>query len=969
MRRAAAGCKLRDECRLRIRFQTHPSDPAQVRMSSASVGAHRVAHDTRSLRCLFACLFLHAAHAALLRADELVLVDLYWSTSGNSTWKNSTGWLDNAVGACSWFGVTCGPANCSSHATAAPCRVVSLKLDRNNLAGPIPLSLGQLNALQRLDLSRNQITGTIPTSLGNLTSLSILDFSYNRLEGDVGSLDFLGRFLAFKNCTLSSNMLVGSVPVWLLNVSSTLQEFQIADNFLTGSIPSWIGQLSAIRTLHLGNNSLSGTIPPSLANMSALAQLTLTENANISGSLPADIGNIKNLTLLGLGKMNITGTLPASLCELAKLQTVYLDTNAISGSIPCNMSGLKRLQVFDVHSNQISGTIPYSLFSLVDLIDVHMSDNLFVGSLPSSIGSASALSSFGAALNKLTGLLPLSIANLGKLYRFNVSFNQLEGRLPDTMATSRLGVFDASSNLLSGTLPLWLGSLTTMTELLLSSNQFSGRIPSNLCSPDSELTSIDLSGNMFSSFDAAALFSCPYAATLDLSRNQIQQNLDFQRSLHLPALVNLSHNLLGPVLAEYSAPASGFSVAVIDIRSNSFQCPLPSNFPVEIALLFSPCAQPWSLLLVYAAVFVGAILVLILAALFLVRFFAAFARLVGQSLWVAFFVSWISECVGFLLDLLTLQLILSYLAARIDHCVGINLFGYFGPLTLLQKEDTNCMPDPKRQLTPFPPSTTLLDFFAACRANRSPRVPALVLNVFPALCARTLPQCDYDTAAMTCRTFYPELDSDARGEVHRIFFGLVIAVAAVRVIIELARLACVFVAYRRMSNLAVPVDIRGCVCSGTAVPIHWIAELVGTSIASPLLYFASRAEFVALHLQREPSAGDFVFRALHAGLLTAVPLLGVNMWYLLRVAQYGLAPAGWLSLMKGMILVPRLLFQAYRATRPGAGKHLRAASEAAGRIDPSTAFESGADAAAVAGAAVAVGSVTLIELAAQSVSA
>ena len=56
-----------------------------------------------------------------------------------------------------------------------------------------------------------------------------------------------------------------------------------------------------------------------------------------------------------------------------------------------------------------------------------------------------------------------------------------------------------------------------------------------------------------------------------------------------------------------------------------------------------------------------------------------------------------------------------------------------------------------------------------------------------------------------------------------------------------------------------------------------------------------------------------------------MPLLGVNMWYLLRVAQYGLAPAGWLSLMKGIVLVPKLLFQAYRAARPDAGKHRRSA--------------------------------------------
>ncbi len=833
------------------------------------------------------------------------------------------------------------------------CRIVSLTLKSNNLVGQIPQSLGHLNALESLDLS------------------------YNRLEGDIGSLDF-GRFPAFHTCILSSNLLAGSFPVWLLNVSSVLQNLQLAGNRLTGSLPSWIDQLSSVHSLDLRNNSLSGTLPLSLASMSGLSRISLTGNAHISGRLPSNIGNLKNLIALNMGSMNLSGTLPTSICDLVTLRDMTLGTNAISGTIPCDLERLVHLETFNLQYNRLDGTIPDSLFSAVNLSNVFLNNNLFSGSLSSRIGSALNLNIFDVTGNMLTGQIPSAISKLSWLYQFNVSFNQLEGLLPDKMASSRLVTFDASSNRLSGSLPLWLGSLKTLTAIKLDSNQFSGRIPSNLCSPDSSLVSIDLSNNFLTSFDAISLFSCPLVATLDLSRNRIRQSFDFQRLNFLPPLINISHNELGPQLSEFSVPLSGFSVSVIDIRSNMFLCPYPSNFPLEIALLFSPCAQPWSKLLVYAAIFVGSIIALLGIFLLLVRFVSALANFASHSSWIAFVVSWIGDCVGLVLDMITLQIILSYLAASIDHCVGINYYGYFAPLTLILQEDASCLPDPSRKIQPFPSLTTLLDFFSACRAVGSANVPDLVLESFPALCARTLPQCDFDPAMTTCRTFYPELDSDARGEVHRFFFGVVIAVATVRVIIELARLACVFAAYRRMSNLVMPVDIRACVCSGTAVPVYWMAELVGTSIASPLLYFASRAEFVALHLQREPSAGDFAFRALHAGLLTSVPLLGVNMWYLLRVAQYGLAPAGWLSLMKGLVLVPRLLFQAYRATRPGAGKHQRSSSDAAFHIDaetafelafrinPKTAFDYGDDAAVApaSGAAVADagGSVRLLEL-------
>jgi hypothetical protein len=105
-----------------------------------------------------------------------------------------------------------------------------------------------------------------------------------------------------------------------------------------------------------------------------------------------------------------------------------------------------------------------------------------------------------------------------------------------------------------------------------------------------------------------------------------------------------------------------------------------------------------------------------------------------------------------------------------------------------------------------------------------------------------------------------------------------------------------------------------------------MAEMVGNSALSPLLLLsASRAEFTALLLRREPTPADLALRTLLAGFLTAVPLLCVNMWYLLRVTQYGLAPAGWLSLMKGLVLVLRMLFQAYRTALPAADKHQRSA--------------------------------------------
>lgn len=293
-----------------------------------------------------------------------------------------------------------------------------------------------------------------------------------------------------------------------------------------------------------------------------------------------------------------------------------------------------------------------------------------------------------------------------------------------------------------------------------------------------------------------------------------------------------------------------------------------------------------------------------------------------KSLIVSFIISWTSECIGLILDALNLQQIIRYLSTSIDHCVGMNLFAYFGPLTTAFSIQANCLP---KYTGEFPPTATFADFLAACRLQNNTFFPSEVIPDFKLKCA-LLPQCQMDPVDLTCRTYFPELASDGRGEVHFIFFRLVIAVAAIRAAIELLRIACVLASFRRMSNLSVPADLsccRGASSNKVSTPLFWMAELIGTSLASPLLHFASRAEFIVLLLQREPTPADFVFRALHAGVLTSIPLLAANVWFLLHVTQFGLAPAGWLSLMKSLVLVPRLLFQALRAARGTAAKHQR----------------------------------------------
>ena len=64
---------------------------------------------------------------------------------------------------------------------------MELSLDRNQLSGEIPISIGNLTLLENLWLDRNPLSGEIPSEIGNLTNLEGLYLNDNQLTGEIPS--------------------------------------------------------------------------------------------------------------------------------------------------------------------------------------------------------------------------------------------------------------------------------------------------------------------------------------------------------------------------------------------------------------------------------------------------------------------------------------------------------------------------------------------------------------------------------------------------------------------------------------------------------------------------------------------------------------------------------------------------------------------------------------------------------------
>jgi len=148
---------------------------------------------------------------AIPASERAALIAFYNSTKGDG-WTSKPGWKTPPLHT-DGFALP-GSENTWAGIGIAGDHVISIHLTYNNLTGPMPPAIGDLERLEELTLEQNVMYGTIVPELGNLTHLKTLNLDH----------------------TWSS-----------------------------GSIPPALGNLGNLETLKLGGNQLTGTIPPESA--------------------------------------------------------------------------------------------------------------------------------------------------------------------------------------------------------------------------------------------------------------------------------------------------------------------------------------------------------------------------------------------------------------------------------------------------------------------------------------------------------------------------------------------------------------------------------------------------------------------------------------------------------------------------------------------------------------------------------
>lgn len=358
------------------------------------------------------------------------------------------------------------------------------------------------------------------------------------------------------------NYVSGSIPSSISDLTS-LQSLLLYSNEIQGTLPESLFTMSSLQTLDLDNNQISGTLPSTIS-MSNLTVLNLFSN-KIKGEIPTE-WNTPNLQTLSLSSNLLTGSLPSAIGKLSKLTSLVLSRNMLTGSLMSEYGDLNELQTLWLFNNIFEKPVlPDSWARMKNLVNVEL-DGLS-GEVPSWINSWDKVENLVIVDGHLTGSFPASFCSFKKVQYLHIFNNSLSGTIPDCVCDlpQSLVSLEMSDNNFNGQIPECIGKLN-LTELYLSRNNISGHLPRTL-------------GDI------------AYLNILDVSSNSIAGLIpsSFRGLTNRTYGLFLCYNRLSsfePGLDPLFDFIKGYTCALYE---NPWSCPLPSYVPDSCEAKCSSC--------------------------------------------------------------------------------------------------------------------------------------------------------------------------------------------------------------------------------------------------------------------------------------------------------------------------------------------------------------------------------------------
>ncbi|KAI3677812.1 hypothetical protein L6452_37082 [Arctium lappa] len=307
-----------------------------------------------------------------------------------------------------------------------------------------------------------------------------------------------------------------------------VQEIQLLNLNLSGSLAPELGEFSHLRILDFMWDNLSGSIPKEIGNLSSLVLLLLNGN-KLTGSLPVELGYLTNLNRFQLDENQISGPIPKSFSNLNSIKHIHFNNNSLSGQIPSELSNLSTLMHLLLDNNNLSGYLPSEFGSFQNLRILQLDNNHFDGPIPASYGNLSGIVKLSLRNCSLQGALP-DLSRIPHLSYIDLSRNRLTGSIPLNKLSDSMTTIDLAYNQLNGSIPETLSALPSLQKLSLENNFLNGSISAELWKNKSFTAAskllLDLRNNSFSNVNGD--LNPPVNASLRLHGNPICRNSSIQ---------------------------------------------------------------------------------------------------------------------------------------------------------------------------------------------------------------------------------------------------------------------------------------------------------------------------------------------------------------------------------------------------------------------------------------------------------
>ena len=134
-------------------------------------------------------------------------------------------------------------------------------------------------------------------------------------------------------------------------------------NAFNASVPAVFGSLPNLEYLYISDAFISGDLSY-MQGMPKMIEHWVDVNPGLKGTIPTFIGKITTLKSLSMSQGSLTGSLPTELGNLSNMIQMWFFANSLDGQIPSEIGSLSTLRTFQIEGNNIAGLVPPEICAL-----------------------------------------------------------------------------------------------------------------------------------------------------------------------------------------------------------------------------------------------------------------------------------------------------------------------------------------------------------------------------------------------------------------------------------------------------------------------------------------------------------------------------------------------------------------------------------------------------------------------------